>query len=206
MVKRVETAMDDGIRNEISTENIGSGKAENGGGKPPTIDNAAVNGENGSNFNSPNAPEQTATGKRRGRPPGTKNRTNEGEIAELHKAKVKPPKKPTPFMSMNDAQNSTAFLLALVEGFAVSNFGDDAKMNDMEKLLLSQSLPRMLAGMSSAAAQKTMDVLYPFAVLIGFGAYGLRVYRIEQKRNAEKVNDESEDIKVDKFTPYPSTG
>lgn len=150
-----------------------------------------------------------------GRPPGTgkKNRQPINEKAfytgTIQTEKVANKKKSSAkqteenkdqFVSIEEAQATTQFILTLMETYAVHLLGEEAKMSNIESALLVSSLPPYMATLKKSSMEKLAKIAYPAAIIGGFGLYGSRLMRIaknnqEQKRDGALFNET--DVKLE---------
>lgn len=144
------------------------------------------------------APNQT---RGRGRPKGSRNKsTTNKETISLQdeevkfdknanvnaNSKVKSKKSNEKLLSEETVNNTTQFILTTIQTLAVQMIGDEASFNNIETMLLSISLPQYLATLEVSTFDKTTKLLYPIALLAGFGMYGLRISNVVlEKRKAE---------------------
>lgn len=138
----------------------------------------------------------------RGRPKGSRNKTsNNQETISLQdeevkfdknanvnsNSKVKSKKSNAKLLSEEEVSNTSQFILTTIQTLAVQMVGEEAAFNNIETMLLSISLPQYLATLEVSTIDKTTKLLYPIALLAGFGMYGLRISNVVlEKRKAEQ--------------------
>lgn len=135
--------------------------------------------------------------RKRGRPRKDEIKTEQTDSFTIQEEKVKikhKAKKTKNFMTDSEAKNATEFVLSVMEGFSVSALGNEARLNVTEKIILENSLPKLLTSIESNTVERASSVLYPLAVLTGFSIYGLRLLsiynaKVEQDK-AEQENNE----------------
>ena len=135
----------------------------------------------------PNDTEVNNIKRKRGRP--RKEETTKEDSFSIQEEKVKishKAKRSKNFMTDSEAKNATEFVLSLIDGFAVSSLGNEAKLNLTEKIILENSLPKLLTSIESNTVEKASTVLYPLAVLTGFSIYAIRLFSIYSEKNLKE--------------------
>lgn len=153
-----------------------------------------------------NEVEPGKSGGRRGRPPGSKNKTSaqatvfEESVTrgktEAHSEEKKTRERSSKrkkMMSEDEAVQITQTMLTVLEGFTVSLLGEEARINDTEKLLMFSSIPKMLSTISESAVESVSKILYPATALIAVGIYSVRLGNIytEKKKSEQGTNFDS---------------
>lgn len=131
--------------------------------------------------------------RKRGRPRKEESQKDSFTIQEEKVKLTSKAKRTKNFMTDSEAKNATEFALSLLEGFSVSALGNEARLNVTEKIILENSLPKLLTSIESSTVEKASNVLYPLAVMTGFTIYGLRLLSIyNAKEELKRENQESE--------------
>jgi hypothetical protein len=139
----------------------------------------------------------TETKRRRGRPKGSKNRTEEnifqGQVGQTEVKKGRPKKQKTEdaekFISTEEAQQISTLILAVIEQFGINLVGEDGRYSPIESTILNASLPAYLSTMKKSTVQKVSAVAYPVAILAGFSMYGIRLGNIKKEQNLAKTQE-----------------
>jgi hypothetical protein len=139
----------------------------------------------------------------RGRPKGSRNKNRTGETIGLQteavtgSSKEYKTKKPR-FMSEQDAENTSNFILSTIQSIAVETMGlgEPAQLNQVESLLLSLSLPKYLSSIELSTIENGAKFMYPLAAILGASMYGLRIgamYIEKRKETKEQETSASDD-------------
>lgn len=153
---------------------------------------------------------------KRGRPKGSKNKSSktsfilqEEEIGQSHTAGLNDSsnevkykqtrKKIEKFMSKEEAENASQFILGLSNDLAVEIMGDDAGMNMLESSLLKLALPEYLASMELKTIEKTKSIAYPIMLIGGLSMWGLRLLAIANEKRKEN-NKQKQQNSEQQFT------
>lgn len=177
-----------------------------GNGKITDTDNREENNEvgSGNDYGNSTILEPAPNQKRgRGRPTGSKNKNSanketislQDEEVRFDKdanvnanSKVKTKKSNAKLLSEEEVNNTSQFILTTIQTLAIQMVGNEAAFNNIETMLLSISLPQYLATLEVSTIDKTTKLLYPIALLAGFGMYGLRISNVVlEKRKAEAI-------------------
>lgn len=175
-------------------------------GEITDTDNREENNEVGSGNDYGNSTIlQPATNQKRGRgrPIGSKNKNSanketislQDEEVKFDKnanvnanSKVKTKKSNAKLLSEEEVNNTSQFILTTIQTLAIQMIGNEAAFNNIETMLLSISLPQYLATLEVSTIDKTTKLLYPIALLAGFGMYGLRISNVVlENRKAEAI-------------------
>lgn len=108
-------------------------------------------------------------------------------------------------MEESKALEATTFFLGAIEMLAVNGLGEQARFNEIEKTMLLTSIPKMLATIEVDVIEKTSKIMYPAAIIAGFGMYGLRLIALKSQNDElmreayleEQMNNEGKLIPVD---------
>jgi len=132
---------------------------------------------------------------KRGRPFGYSPKNKEGDTTDVatitqeksyvgDRPKRGRPSKKQNLMSADEAQQITAVILEVVESFGVSTLGENAKFNPIERLSLETCLPKYLSSMKTETLEKANAFIYPIGVIVGFGSYGVRCFRLAKEKES----------------------
>jgi len=130
--------------------------------------------------------------RQRGRPKGSTNKSKETitlQEEERLNSKSYTSKKSSRFLTKEEAQKTTEFILSTVNDLAVNFVDKDAALNPIETSLLAMSLPEYLTSIELSKLEQGSRILYPIMAIAGISLYGLRVSSIViEKRKQEKLN------------------
>lgn len=68
-------------------------------------------------------------------------------------------------------------LITVAETLMTAFAGDSGRMKDAPRMLISQSLPRVIESATPEVTKQVTDLLYPGMLAVGLGAYVIDVYR-----------------------------
>lgn len=130
--------------------------------------------------------------RQRGRPKGSTNKNKETiSLQEEERVTGKSKysgKKEVRFLTKEEAQKTTEFLLSTVNDLAVNFIDKEAALNAIENSLLAMSLPEYLTSIELSKLEQGSKILYPIMGLAGLTLYSLRVSNIIlEKRKQEKL-------------------
>lgn len=119
------------------------------------------------------SPEPSSTGVGQSPyPAGSETRAN-AEVRQAPKvAKRRKSKKYTP----QEALTTATTIMGVVELFAVSQLGEEARYNDAERAALLYGLTQMFENASIHVVEGAMSILWPGALLVGSTLYLMRVW------------------------------
>lgn len=170
--------------------------------------------DNGSGGTTHRETELKPSKKPRGRPKGSKNKDTTTVILQDEEIKYSKDKsaglddesnsakythtrkKINKFMTPDEAQASSAFILGIANDLAIQVMGSDAGMNLLEGSLISISLPEYLSTLEISTIEKTKSIAYPVMLLGGVSMWGLRLLAImnEKRKEANKENKRQQEI------------
>lgn len=160
----------------------------------------------------PNSADESTGHRRRGRPPGSRNRSTEiGTDSPNGAARITVDSQPvkrgrprkTSTLSNEEAQAQASVSILMLDTVAVSLAGPDAAITQMERFLIEPPLARMAQRNPaiSLAMQRYAD---PFTLLVGLLMYLARVAAgIREKRNATIVTGGGEDVAAPRVDDSP---
>lgn len=164
----------------------------------------------------PNSADESVAPRRRGRPPGSRNRSTEiGTDSPNGSARItvdsQPVKRGRPkkvsTLSNDEAQAQASVSILMLDTIAVSLAGPDAAISQMERFLIEPPLARM-AQRNPAVSLAMQRYADPFTLLVGLLMYLARVAAgIRDKRNATTATGGGEDVaapRVDDVAPQMS--
>ena len=100
------------------------------------------------------------------------------------------------FMNETEANSTTQFILSTIDMLGVALLKtEEAKLNPIEKAMLSQSIPKYLQTLETTTIDKAANLMYPLMGILGFSMYGLRVASIvvdKRKENQQKQEIQKE--------------
>jgi hypothetical protein len=104
------------------------------------------------------------------------------------------------------AQTAIVFVV-LLDGLVASVFGDEARMTEGEREMITPPLTRILARLEPATADIIDRWADPIVLLFGFIAYGSRVYALQQEKRKREDETRQPVFETPQPTPaYPGNG
>lgn len=159
-----------------------------------------------------NSGDESVGPRRRGRPPGSRNRSNETRTDSSNgTARIavdsQPIKRGRPkkfsTLSTEEAQAQASVSIMMLDTVAVSLAGPDAAISQMERYLIEPPLARM-AQRNPAVSLAMQRYADPFTLLVGLLMYLARVAAgIRDKRNATIVSGGGEDVAAPRVDDVP---
>lgn len=179
------------LENRIEPENSTSGTED----RPNETTTTEETGNSGNTTRSSSGNEETELNppkRQRGRPKGSTNKNKETislQEEERLNSKNYSSKKSARFLTKEEAQKTTEFILSTVNDLAVNFIDKEAALNPIETSLLAMSLPEYLSSIELSKLEQGSRILYPIMAIAGISLYGLRVSSIViEKRKQEKLN------------------
>jgi hypothetical protein len=97
-----------------------------------------------------------------------------------------------------------AILLTVCDGFIISNYGDMARMTQVEKAMIEPPLTRVLGRLDVAANDALNKYLDPVLLALGFLAWGMRINRIAKENTPHKDSPKEPEPARPMQRPEPS--
>lgn len=128
--------------------------------------------------------------RRRGRPPGSRNKSTtaepEKEIDVSQAEPVRRTRRTNKAAKEEDARTTAQVIVMMLNTVAMNIAGAEASMNSMERALIEPSFVRTLMN-GGAQSERITQLIDPLALVIGMSMWGSRVLGIRQQ-NIKRAN------------------
>lgn len=157
---------------------------------------SSASGDRTSNAETQKINSEKPPKRKRGRPRKTEQTTIgitsekvETSEGKEEKRRGRPPKNAS-FMSEEEANNTTEFILSMIETSMIGIYGEEAAFTFMEKVSLTASLPKLLTGLKISTVENAKSFLFPIMGLLAFSVYGMRIMKLAtEKRENENLEN-----------------
>lgn len=153
-------------------------------------------------------PTEPTIKKPRGRPKGSTNKKAdtigiEEETVKSYKKTVRKDK--SSHYTEQEANEISEYILAAVQGVGYSFVGEPALLNSTEKLLFGMSLPAYLQTVNLETINKSKNVIFPLAGILGATMYSIRVIKAYREQQHLKKEEETRQAYTENntFNPEP---